>query len=59
MWILGRESMLWTEEQRRYLDSKQSRKAKLGLATTLGVALSRGELSTGTGSWMSEPKVMV
>ena len=49
--------MLWTEEQRRYLDSKLLRKAKFGLATTLKVALSRGEVSTS--SWMSESKLIV
>ena len=54
---LGRGSMLWTEEQRRYLDSKLLRKAKFGLATTLKVALSRGEVSTS--SWMSESKLIV
>ena len=56
---LERGSMLWTEEQRRYLDSKQLRKAKLGLATTLEVALSRGIVTTGSGTWMSEPKAMM
>lgn len=46
--------MLWTEEQRRYLDSKLLRKAKFGLAATFEVALSRGEVSTI--SWTSESK---
>lgn len=54
---LGRGSMLWTEEQRRYLDSKLLRKAKFGLAATFKIVLSRGEV--GTSSWMSESKSIV
>ena len=49
--------MLWTEEQRRYLDSKLLRKAKFGLAATFKIVLSRGEV--GTSSWMSESKSIV
>ena len=54
---LGRGSMLWTEEQRRYLDSKLLRRAKFGLAATSKVVLSRGEVSTS--SWMGESKSVV